>query len=402
MATLIAKPIALPIAEHNVRAITVCHFTTAHSQLKSRSFHREFLPLASAGLRVSYASPAKSPVARGGISFVSLPARKSLFQSLFRTAALLKTLVRESANLYHFQDPELLPAAFALKLFFRKRIVYDAYEDFPSAVANKKSIPRFLRPLASRIFARVENAAARCFNGLMTADPLTLRRFARRGASRKIVFYNFPNMDLFLPPRPGPKPFDLVYRGGLSERAGIYVLLEAVHLLRAERFPDAVARPPRLLLIGYFDGTSEEHELRERIRGLGLDSSVEIRGRIEHEEMAEALSQARVGVCPLLAIPKFLRNIPVKVFECWACAMPVVATDLPPIRPFFSNGGAGFLVPPDDAAALARAIGWLLDHPEDAARMGERGRDLVVRRFNNAGEVRKLRRFLAQVAGASS
>jgi len=234
MATLIAKPIALPIAEPNVRAITVCHFTTAHSQLKSRSFHREFLPLASAGLCVSYASPAKSPVARGGISFVTLPARKELFPGLFRTTALLKTLVRENADLYHFQDPELLPAAFALKLLFRKRIVYDAYEDFPSAVANKKSIPRLLRPLAAKIFTRVENVAARCFNGLMTADPLTLRRFARRGASRKIVFYNFPNLDLFPPPRPGPKPFDLVYRGGLSERAGIYVLLEAVHLLRAE------------------------------------------------------------------------------------------------------------------------------------------------------------------------
>ncbi len=115
--------------------------------------------------------------------------------------------------------------------------------------------------------------------------------------------------------------------------------------------------------------------------------------------MAGALSEARIGVCPLQPVPKFLLNIPVKVFEYWACGLPVVASDLPPIRPFFRNEDAGFLVPPKSAAALARSIGWLLDHPGEAARMGERGRELVTQRFNNSREIHKLRRFCTQIAG---
>lgn len=399
MATLIAEPIAVPVAQAACRALTICHFTAAHSQLKSRSFHREFSPLASTGMSVHYVSPALAPAPRDGIRFVSLPKLRGRLRRMLSLASLLKLLVRQDADIYHFQDPELLPAAFALKLLFRKCVIYDAYEDFPSAVANKKSVPRLLRPLAAKVLAGVENLTARCFDGLMTADPLTLRRFARRGKSRKLVFYNFPNLDFFPPPAAGPKPFDLVYRGGLSERTGICVLLEALRLLGDKHF--AASRPPAcLLLIGYFDSSLAEREIRERICSLGLESSVEIRGRIDHEEMARALSQARVGVCPLLAIPKFLRNIPVKVFEYWACGLPVIATDLPPIRPFFRDENAGIFVPPGDAAALARAIGWLLDHPEEAARMGERGRELVVQRFNNASEVRKLHRFCSQVAAA--
>jgi len=156
-------------------------------------------------------------------------------------------------------------------------------------------------------------------------------------------------------------------------------------------------RHVRLLLIGYFDNPIAEKEVRDRIRGFGLSSSVVIRGRIDHECMAEALSEARIGVCPLQPIPKFMRNIPVKVFEYWACAMPVVASDLPPIRPFFRHAEAGLLCSPDRADELARGMAWLLDHPQAAARMGRRGRDLVMQRLNNSSEIRKLRRFCTEI-----
>jgi glycosyltransferase involved in cell wall biosynthesis len=155
--------------------------------------------------------------------------------------------------------------------------------------------------------------------------------------------------------------------------------------------------PARLLLIGYFDDAVFESELRQRIHDLGLSANVELRGRMEHEDMAEALSQARVGVSPLQDIPKFRLNIPVKIFEYWACGLPVVASDLPPIRPFFRNVGGGFLYQPADAAELAQSMSWLLDHPDAATRMGRNGRSAIVQRFNNHNEIHKLREFFSRV-----
>jgi glycosyltransferase involved in cell wall biosynthesis len=391
MATHAAKLIAGSATQESERSVTVCHFTTAHSELKSRSFHREFIPLAAAGFGVRYLAPMKSSATRDGVDLVALPRRRNRFRRILALGALLAKLLSERASLYHFQDPQLLPLAFALKFLFRKHIVYDAYEDFPSMAANKASIPRFLRPFSAKLVAALESLAARSFDGVMTADPFTLRRIARCGSSRKLVFYNFPNLDLFPPVRPRAKSFDVVYRGGLSGRAGTFLLLEAMRLLAAR------GNPVRLLLIGYFDGPSAEVALRECIHAFGLESNIEIRGRLAHEDMAGALSEARIGVCPLQPVPKFLLNIPVKVFEYWACGLPVVASDLPPIRPFLRNGHAGFLVPPESATDLAQSLAWLLDHPRGAARMGEYGRELVAQRFNNGCEIHKLHRFCARI-----
>lgn len=374
-----------------IEAMTICHFSTVHTELKSRSFHRECLPLAAAGICVRYLSPAEINGCRDGVEFIPVPARINRMSRAFRAVCLLRKLLQQNADLYHFQDLQLLPLAFVLKVIFRKRVVYDAYEDFPSMALNKTSIPRRLRPFAAKVIGGVERLAAYCLDGLMTADPFTLRRLARTGRSRKLVFYNFPNLDFFPPPRPVLKRFDAVYRGGLSERTGALVLLEAMRMLLGQK------RRVRLLMIGYFDCVLAEREMRERINAMGLAESIELRGRLRHEDMAEALSQARMGVSTLQDIPKFRLNIPVKVFEYWACGLPVVASDLPSIRPFFRAAQAGILFPAHNAAELARSIGWMFDHPVQAELMGQKGRAAIVRQFNNRNEVRKLRRFCMRV-----
>lgn len=380
----------------NLPRITLCHFSAVHAQLKSRSYHRECLPLAASGVSIRYVSPARVEAAQGipgeKIEYCSIPRHDSRLRRALAAPSLLRTLLRQRASVYHFQDPELLPVAFALTLFFRKRVIYDAYEDFPSMALHARAIPRSLRPLAAKVIAAAERLAARTFDGIMTADPFTLRRLARTGKSRKLVFYNFPNLNYFPSPSPADKPFDLVYRGGLSERAGTYILLDALRILAAN------GKSAKLFLLGYFDGPADEAVLRRRIRDFGIAENVTIRGRIDHEEMAAALAEARIGISPLQAIPKFLLNIPVKIFEYWACGLPVIASDLPSIRPFFRNTRAGILFPPTDAHELARSIEWMLDHPEAAAEMGRQGRLAVAKRFNNRKESERFRRFCMRIA----
>ncbi|HEY6465118.1 MAG TPA: glycosyltransferase [Candidatus Acidoferrales bacterium] len=374
----------------------ICHFTTAHSALKSRSFHRQFLPLAQAGISVRYVSPAPGEGLRDGIHFVPLSQPASGSRALPNHARLLRTLLQQHADIYHFQDPQLLPLGLLFKLCFRKRVIYDAYEDFPSMAANKSSLPRMLRPIAAHLIAAAEAFAARVFDAVTTADPLTMRRLARQGRSRKLVFYNFPNLDFFSAPPVTEKRFDLVYRGGLSERTGTFLLLDALRLLVNDR-PSM-----RLLLLGYTDSPEADRHLHARIAALGLSSNIEIRGRIPHEEMAAALAEARIGVSPLLDIPKFRLNIPVKIFEYWACGQPVIASDLPPSRPFVRNSAAAVLFPPGDTFALARAIANLLEHPARASEMGQCGRAIIEQRLNNAPESRKLLSLCRSLIPASS
>ena len=112
--------------------------------------------------------------------------------------------------------------------------------------------------------------------------------------------------------------------------------------------------------------------------------------------MARTLSQARIGVCPLTDIPKFQRNIPVKIFEYWACGLPVVASDLPPIRPFFKSAARRPALPRRRCRRARQRTRDLLANPAHARKMGARGREAVEPRYNNRSEVLKLRRLVKE------
>jgi glycosyltransferase involved in cell wall biosynthesis len=241
-----------------------------------------------------------------------------------------------------------------------------------------------LRALASRVVAIAERLAARSLDGFITADSGTLRPHAKAGKSRKLVLYNFPNLQYFPEPTPANQAFDLVYRGGLSERAGTFVLLNSLRLLKDRGIP------VRLLMFGYTDNQQTERTIRDALRTLGIEELVTLRGVIRHEDMAATLSQARIAVCPLQKIPKFLNNIPVKVFESWACGLPVIASDLPPIRPFFGKQPYGVLVQPGDSEELANAIAQMLSSPRLLEEYGRQARHAVLERYNIAFEIPKL------------
>ncbi|MFJ3669991.1 glycosyltransferase [Streptomyces sp. NPDC090106] len=59
--------------------------------------------------------------------------------------------------------------------------------------------------------------------------------------------------------------------------------------------------------------------------------------------------------------------------EALASARPVVATAVNGVPDLVEHGATGLLVPPADPDAAARAVLWLLDHPDQAAAMGRQG-----------------------------
>src|ERR1700739_1422502 len=337
-----------------LRDAVVCHLSPVESRRDERAFSRQALPAIAYGLRVRIIGPHSGNGENQGVEFVSLSKSRSRMLRILLASRFLQSALRQNADIYHVHSPELIPVAILLKLIFRKRVVYDTREDFPAMMLTKTYLSPRLRKIVSRIVAAAESLAARIADGFITADSGTLRPHAKTGKSRKLVFYNFPNLQYFPQPETAEKRFDLVYRGGLSERAGTFVLLNALRLLK-ERGMAA-----RLLMFGYADNKEAQQMLRDAVLTLGLEPLVTLKGVIRHDEMASTLGQARISVCPLQRIPKFLNNVPVKLFESWACGLPVIATDLPPIRPFFSTRPYGVLVKAGDTYALANAIAGLL------------------------------------------
>lgn len=391
---VIAPAPAAPDSEPNFaprKGVKVCHLSPIENGRDSRAYVRQALPTSSYGIATSIVGPHGLNESIQMVQFIPVAESRSRALRILRASKGVFRALRQKADIYHVHNPENIPAGLLLKFLFGKRVVYDSREDFPAMMLNKTYLSPGLRKLARQGVFKAERLAANYLDGFVTADAGTLRPHAKYGRSRKLVFYNLPNLEFFPKPVKGDKRFDLVYRGGLSERAGTFVLLDAVRLLTDQGLRTT------LLMFGYTDNDETQRSITHRIQALGLQNQVTLAGRIPHDQMAATLGQARIAVSPLLDNPKFLNNIPVKVFESWACELPVVSSDLPPIRPFYDREQHHLLVKPGDPSALARAIGGLLDRPDEILRIGKQCRRKVIERYNNAIEIRKLLFFYRRV-----
>jgi glycosyltransferase involved in cell wall biosynthesis len=95
--------------------------------------------------------------------------------------------------------------------------------------------------------------------------------------------------------------------------------------------------------------------------------------------------------------------MPLSLLEAAACGRPLVATDVPGCRDIARPGVNAFLVPLEDAAALADAIERLALDAELRHQFGAASRALVEREFSGqhiGGElVRLYRHLLASPVG---
>lgn len=158
--------------------------------------------------------------------------------------------------------------------------------------------------------------------------------------------------------------------GRISENKGQGVLIEALAKMRRRE-------GVRVIFVG---PTRENSGLRERLdkraQALGVAGLVQWVGPCA--DMAAAYRLSTVVVSPSTKPEAFGRV----AVEAQAMGKPIVATEIGGYRETVRPGETGWLVPPNDAQALAEAIEAALALPPEArATMAETGRAWVARHF---------------------
>jgi len=189
------------------------------------------------------------------------------------------------------------------------------------------------------------------------------RRAAPRIVSRSSVIYNGwpmpPEAPLALPMDP-PR---LLCLGRLVPEKGIDLAVAALGRL-VERFP-------RLELVVAGDGP-ERTKLEQQAAELGLRHLVNFRGWVAPDQVPPLMNTATVVV-----VPSRWEGLPGVAIQAGQMARPVVGSRIWGLPEIVVHGETGLLTEPEDSAGLAEAIAALLDHPEQATRMGWRGRRRV-------------------------
>lgn len=99
-----------------------------------------------------------------------------------------------------------------------------------------------------------------------------------------------------------------------------------------------------------------------------------------HVKVRPWLAQASVCVLPTY----YREGVPRGLQEAMAMGRPLITTDTPGCRDTVEEGRNGFLVPPRDAAALARAMLRFVNEPALIAPMGRESRLMAEERFDAA------------------
>ena len=161
-------------------------------------------------------------------------------------------------------------------------------------------------------------------------------------------------------------PATLLYLGRLVESKGIYLLLDAV-AKTCDEFPDL-----RLLCAG----SGDTEKVKAAAEELGIAQRVELLGWVEGDA-----KQALLESSTIFLLPSFAEGLPMSVLESMAAGLPVIATRVGGIPDVLADGSEGLIVPPGDAAALAKAIRLLLGDEKLRTEMESRSRQRFLREF---------------------
>ncbi|HEX5707284.1 MAG TPA: glycosyltransferase [Pyrinomonadaceae bacterium] len=147
---------------------------------------------------------------------------------------------------------------------------------------------------------------------------------------------------------------------------------QATFLRAARRVKDEVAEAAFVLA-----GEGEQMDgLRALAAELGIDADAHFTGRCAR--VADLLSVSEVCVLSSKGVEGFSNSI----LEYMAAARPVVATDIGGASESVREGVTGYVVAPEDDAAMAARIVELLKDPARARAMGEQGLRDVRERFS--------------------
>lgn len=361
----------------------IAHLTSAHPSFDIRIFQKECRTFAKRDYEVVLIAQNERDEKVGGVQIRAIPQPRNRIERMTLTVwQVFKTALKENADLYHFHDPELIPIALLLKMRGHK-VVYDVHEDFPRALLSpgRDYLPRQIRWIVSWLLEKLENFSVRCFTACIAATPAIAARFSKI-QPKTFLICNFPILDeLFVPTCNDWKERHcaVTYVGGIALTRGLRQMVEAMGHL-----PETLGA--RLKLAGSFSPPQCRAEVTQMVGWKYVDELTFL-GR---QDLAQLLSKVQAGLVLFHPEPNHTEAQPNKLFEYMSAGIPVIASNFPLWRGLINRERCGLLVDPLDPDAIAKAIEYLLTHPNEAEAMGKRGRAAVARQYNWSVESQKL------------
>jgi len=174
--------------------------------------------------------------------------------------------------------------------------------------------------------------------------------------------------------------------GGLVPRKGFEVFLDVARRLAGE------CPQVRFLVVGDISNETDR-PYKEHLLRLGADLIHQ--GKLVFAGWRDDMPQVYAAI-DVLGLASSIEGLALVVIEAMATGKPVVRTAAAGAEDTVVPGETGYVVPVDDAAALADALKRLVNDPDRRQRMGARSRERVTALFSAEAMARGVERVFTE------
>lgn len=279
---------------------------------------------------------------------------------------------------YHFPWP------FMDLAHFLARVCKPSVVTYHSDIVRQKYLLKLYAPLKHNFLNDVTRIVATSPNYLATSP--ILERYKDKteiityGLDKSI--YPVPSEALLQHWRQRVGERFFLFVGMLRYYKGLHILLEA-----------AAGTDIPVVIVG--DGPVEA-ELKRQAQSLGLNN-VHFLGALPEPDKVALLT-----LCYALAFPSHLRSeaFGISLLEGAMFGKPMISSEIGTGTTYINVAGqTGLVVPPSDPLAFRQAMQYLLDHPEQAAQMGQRAQQRYIELFTADRMAKNYLQLYQQVAG---
>jgi colanic acid biosynthesis glycosyl transferase WcaI len=324
---------------------------------------------------------------------------RMLFYLTFMLNAALAGLIlcRGKYDLIYATSPPLFVGGAALFLSWARRtpLIFEVRDLWPESAIE---LGELTNPRAIAWATRLENACYQRARLIVVVTQGILERLLDRGIHPGKLYLapNGANVEMFhfdetahacLRQELGLQDaFIAIYAGIHGIAQGLETVIEA-----AERLKENPGI--HFLLVGDGPKKAELVELAQRYQLPNLTFISEQ----PRQAMIAYLSAADVALIPLRNLELFKGALPSKIFDAWACELPVLINFEGEAREIVEAAQAGIGIPPEDPQALADALRRLQPAREERREMGERGRQFTIERYSRQTQARRLAEKLEDI-----
>jgi|TARA_B100001964_G_C14224340_1_gene596891 glycosyltransferase involved in cell wall biosynthesis len=359
------------------KKIKICIFTSVHPWNDVRIFYKQATSLAKR-YSVELHAPAEfDKKTINKLTVRGLPLWENKRHRVKTFFILLKRIWTSEADIFHFHDPELIVHGLILKIFRRKKVIFDVHENTIQLIKDRSWISYIYKKPLSLFYLGLEKLAPILFDKIILAEE-SYRSFIPNNSE---VILNFPLVSHIL--KDQKKQTDAIYVGGVLKERGAFELLKIANYVVDEI-------PTFLMKIVGPVGNTLLYELKKYIKINNLKNNVIITGAIDHSLAMEEVKKAKIGLAILHPIGNYLNSLPTKLFEYMCYGLPFIASDFEYWKRFFNGEKAGYFVPYDNTQYSADKIITLLTDDHLRNQLGVTGKELVKEEYEWLTEEKKL------------